>query len=68
MLGLRALFAALSRLTVAVSHSTELFETANAQIERQLGLESETPALAHEAGLDSEEEAKATRRNGRKLT
>lgn len=55
MFGLKALFAALSRLTAAVTHSAELFETANAQLERQLGLENETPALAHTAGPENEE-------------
>lgn len=47
MLGLRALFSALSRLTAAISRSAELFESANGQLERQLGLEPEPPAIGH---------------------
>lgn len=54
MFGLKALFAALSRLTAAVTHSAELFEAANGQLERQIGLESETPALAHSAPENEE--------------
>lgn len=49
MMGLSALFRAIGRLTAAVSRSAELFETANAQLERQFGLENEAPALVHSA-------------------
>ncbi len=61
MLGLRGLFTALGRLTAAVSHSADLFEQANAQLERQLGEAEETPALAHSAP-EVEEKKKGGRR------
>lgn len=66
MFGLRALFAALSRLTAAVSRSAELFETANGQLERQLGIDvTSEPASAPPAALPPNEEEKAAKR-GRK--
>lgn len=60
MFGLKALFVALGRLTSAVSHSAELFELANVQLERQLGLETEAPAQL--PALEVEEEKRERRR------
>jgi hypothetical protein len=68
MFGLKAFFAGLSRLTTAINHSADLFETANEQLERQLGLESgepTAPALEH-AAITPALEDRPARRNGRK--
>lgn len=63
MFGLKALFAALGRLTAAVTRSAELFESANQHLEQQLGFAGE-PAnqLPHEPAS----ETVPARRNGRK--
>ena len=62
MFGLKALFAALARLTGAVNRSADLFEQANEHLSRQLGIE-ETPTLTHEA---EDDHLPVPARNGRK--
>jgi hypothetical protein len=50
MFGLRAFFAALSRLTASINRSADLFDAANVHLAEQLGFDhAEPPALEHHA-------------------
>lgn len=61
MFGLKAFFAALSRLAAEVNRSADLFAEANARLAERLGFEEPAPALPH---VENGEEEKPAR-NGR---
>lgn len=65
MLGLKALFTALSRLSASINRSADLFDSANEQLARQLGIDAEVKVLEHATAEPAEGE-RLVRRNGRK--
>jgi hypothetical protein len=61
--GLKAFFAALSRLTASINRSADLFDAANQHLAEQLGCDrDEVPALEHNDNEDDVEQATNGRR------